>query len=155
MDVDLTQRLADFKVMRKAVLEGERENGYRVTYYRGDILFDYEELDKHLVIRKRINNNLENLKVLNGDEEEKAKELCYRKILDYLMRNTHIEDGKILDKSTAVWRNEEGKITSYILLWPRRIFYTKFGELPKKMQDRINRKRVDRGLGLATVREVA
>ena len=80
MDVDLTQRLADFKVMRKAVLEGERENGYRVTYYRGDILFDYEELDKHLVIRKRINNNLENLKVLNGDEEEKAKELCYRKI---------------------------------------------------------------------------
>ena len=46
----LKERLADYRIMKKAVSDGEQENGFTVRYDDTDFSFYYKKVDEKLVV---------------------------------------------------------------------------------------------------------
>ena len=45
----LHERVKDYKIMKRAILENESSNGYSVKYEGGRVFFTYRELNGHLL----------------------------------------------------------------------------------------------------------
>ena len=107
----LSERLEDYKVLKRAIEQGETENGYSVFYTQDFISHKYHEVDNSLVIVKsRSYKEGMPVAVLKEDEQKKAKKRCYDKTLKFLRNNTHVEFGKIYGKNWGVRKTSDGTI---------------------------------------------
>src|SRR3989344_8370839 len=108
---NLSERLEDYKILKRAIEQGETENGYSVFYTQDFISHKYHEVDNSLVIVKsRSSKEGMPVAVLKEDEQKKAKKRCYDKTLKFLRKNTHVEFGKIYGKNWGVRKTSDEKI---------------------------------------------
>ena len=107
----LLERLGDYKILKRAIKQGESENGYAVPYINDFILYRYHCVDNSLVIVKsRSSKEGMPVAVLKEDEREKAKKRCYDETLKFLRNNTHVEFGKIYGKNLGVSKTSDENI---------------------------------------------
>ena len=108
---NLSERLEDYKVLKRAIIRGETENGYFVSYTQDFISYKHHEIDNSLVIVKsRSYKEGMPVAVLKEDEQKKAKKRCYDKTLKFLRNNTHVEFGKIYGNNFGFRNASDGAI---------------------------------------------
>lgn len=144
---NLAERLEDYKLMKRTILKGETENGYELEYGMYKVSFSYRELDNHLVVEGRVNSHKKATAILEMDEEEKVKQVCYNQMMAYLRRNTHVAYGKIWAVHQHPCQTEDGSLTVISTLLSDRFLpkRTKLWSLPEETRERINRKRERKG----------
>jgi hypothetical protein len=149
----LAERLDDYKIMKRAVEAGAVKNGYDVKYNLEEIAHKFRYLDNHIVVEFTVNEGSRYgrhaIRIFDKEEQEKARKFCYNETLEYLRQNCHVKYGEIWSNSCMPVKAENGKTSIVRYCEPLFCNFTKFGRISREEQDRINRKRRERGLALA------
>jgi hypothetical protein len=146
----LQQRLDDYKVMKKEILNGETENGYSVKYSGTSVTFSYKELDNRLVVERHRKNPYwgdgKAVRILESNESVQAKNICYNEMINYLRKNSHVEYKELWDNQSFPRQASDGSIL-VVKCFPFSLGskISKFGELPRNARERISRERLERG----------
>ena len=93
---DLNERLQDYKVLKRAIEKGEKENGFSVKYHDANISFTYKQLKDKLLIEGELltgfrNSDKETIDMYDAGQEKEAKE-----------RNARIEAEKEANRLRAL-----------------------------------------------------
>ena len=134
----LQERLADYKILTNAIKDGETSNGYGVESedkYHANC--EYKKFDDHLIVEW----SGQILRIFDSGKENEAKAACHKYALDYLRREANVVENKIyLNICTKDLWDTFGPKSEYSQM-------TKFGNLSDEELDKLNWRRVKRGLG--------
>ena len=111
---NLNKKLEKLRLIKEIVNSGKTKRGYSAAYQAGfgggRIKVEYRDLNEHLLVELRYAPIVHSaLGIFELGEEEKAKEFCYKRILSYLWRETHVIDGELWDKKHKTYKLPNGE----------------------------------------------
>ncbi len=149
----LAERLAEYKILRRAIEKSEEERGYYLSYNCGNVSFKFREFKGHLLVEREVNSftpMVGAVDLYDVGEEQKAKDSCKKMMMNYLRKSTHLWEGEIWHHNKHPYRMANGHV-SVIGTFPSFVFggdkFLKgWSKLSDLQRERINRRRLERGL---------